>query len=133
MKMAAKSQPKKGKSTPKKKPSKSVPKKAAAAKKSAPPKKAKPAAAKKSAPLKKTQAAAAKKSTQPKKAKPAKAKTASAKAIPLADFVNMTYLTENGVKEWLRQGRLTGLQADSGEWMIDAANLEGPDVKRLLR
>ncbi|MBW2706855.1 MAG: hypothetical protein JRD84_11185, partial [Deltaproteobacteria bacterium] len=87
--MAAKSQPKKGKSAPKKKASKAVPEKAAAAKKSA----------------------------APKKAKPAKAKTSTAKTIPLADFVNMTYLTENGVKEWLKQGRLTGLQADSGEWM----------------
>jgi hypothetical protein len=119
MKMAAKSQPKKGKPAPKKKTSKSVPKKAAAAKKSAPPKKAKPAAAKKSA--------------APKKAKPARVKTSTAKTIPLADFVNMTYLTENGVKEWLKQGRLTGLQADSGEWMIEAANLEVPDVKRLMR
>ena len=119
MRMAAKSQPKKGKPAPKKKASKSVPKKAAAAKKSAPPKKAKPAVAKKSAP--------------PKKAKPAKAKTSTAKTIPLADFVSMTYLTENGVKEWLKQGRLTGLQADSGEWMIEAANLEVPDVKRLMR
>ena len=105
MKMAAKNQPKKGKSAPKKKASKAVPKKSAAAKKSAP----------------------------PKKAKPAKAKTSTAKPIPLADFVSMTYLTENGVKEWLKQGRLTGLQADSGEWMIEAANLELPDVKRLMR
>ena len=119
MKMAAKSQPKKSKPAPKKKTSKSVPKKAAAAKKSAPPKKAKPAAAKKSA--------------APKKAKPAKAKTSAAKTIPLADFVSMTYLTENGVKEWLKQGRLTGLQADSGEWVIEAANLEVPDIKRLMR
>ena len=113
MKMAAKSQPKKDKSAPKKKTSKSVPKKAAAAKKSAPSKKAKEAAVKKSA--------------------SPKAKTSTAKTIPLADFVNMTYLTENGVKEWLKQGRLTGLQADSGEWMIEAANLELPDVKRLIR
>ena len=107
MRMAAKSQPKKGKPAPKKKASKSVPKKAAAAKKSAPPKKAKPAKA--------------------------KTKTSTAKTIPLADFVSMTYLTENGVKEWLKQGRLTGLQADSGEWMIEAANLALPDVKRLMR
>jgi len=133
MKMAAKSQPKKGKSAPKKKASKAVPKKAAAAKKSAAPKKAKPAAAKKPAAPKKTKAAAVKKSAAPKKAKPARAKTSTAKTIPLTDFVNMTYLTENGVKEWLKQGRLTGLQADSGEWMIEAANLEVPDIKRLMR
>jgi len=119
MKMAAKSQPKKSKPAPKKKTSKSVPKKTAAAKQSAPPKKAKAAAAKKSAPSKKAKAAAA--------------KTSVAKAIPLADFVNMTYLTENGVKEWLKQGRLIGLQDESGQWMIESANLEVPDVKRLMR
>jgi len=133
MKMAAKSQPKKGKPAPKKNASKAAPKKAAAAKKSAPLKKAKPPAAKKVVPPKKTKAAAAEKSTPPKKAKPAKAKTSAAKAIPLADFVNMTYLTENGVKEWLKEGRLTGLQDESGQWMIEAANLEVPDVKRLMR
>ena len=119
MKMAAKSQSKKGKPAPKKKTSKSVPKKATAAKKPAPPKKAKPAAAKKSAP--------------PKKAQPAKAKTPAGKAIPLADFVGMTYLTENGAKEWLRRGRLTGSQDDSGQWLIDASNLEVADIKRLVR
>lgn len=126
--MAAKSQPKKGKSAPKKKTSKSAPKKAAAAKKSAAPKKAKAAAAKKTAPPKK---AAAKKAAAPKKAKPAKAP--AGKAIPLADFVGMTYLTENGAKEWLRQGRLTGSQDDTGQWLVDASNLEIPDIKRLVR
>ncbi len=117
MKMAAKNQPKKGKSAPKKKTSKSAPKKAAAAKQSAGPKKAKPAAAKKSA--------------APQKAKPAKAPVG--KAIPLADFVGMTYLTENGAKKWLRQGRLTGTQDDTGQWLVDASNLEIPDIKRLVR
>ena len=101
--MAAKSQPKKGKSAPKKKTSKSAPKKAAAAKKAAAPKKAKPA------------------------------KVPAGKGIPLDEFVSMTYLTANGVKKWLKQGRLTGSQDGSGQWMIDAANLEVPDVKRLVR
>ena len=131
--MAAKSQPKKGKSAPKKKSTKTAPKKAAAAKKTPAPKKAKPAAVKKKAAPKKAKTTAVKKAALPKKAKPAKAKASAAKSIPLADFVSMTYLTENGVKEWLKQGRLTGLQADSGEWMIEAANLELPDVKRLMR
>ena len=133
MKMAAKSQPKKGKPAPKKKASKAAPKKAAAAKKTAAPKKAKPAAAKKVAPPKKAKSAAAQKPAPPQKAKPVREKASTAKTIPLADFVKMTYLTENGVKAWLRQGRLTGLQADSGEWMIDAASLEVPDIKRLMR
>jgi len=119
MKMAAKSQPKKGKPAPKKKTSKAIPKKAAAAKKSTPPKKAKPTAAKKS--------------TAPKKAKPAKVKSSAGKTIPLADFVNMTYLTENGVKEWMKKGRLTGQQNEAGEWTIDATSLEAPHIKRLVR
>jgi hypothetical protein len=119
MKMAAKSQPKKSKPAPKKKTSKSVPKKAAAAKKSAAPKRAKPAAAEKSA--------------APKKSKPAKATGSTAKAYSLAEFVNMTYLTENGVKAWLKQGRLSGRQNETGEWMIDAANLDAQYVKRLVR
>jgi hypothetical protein len=45
----------------------------------------------------------------------------------------MTFLTENGVREWLKQGRLTGQQNESGEWVIDAASLEVPGVKRLVR
>ena len=105
MKMAAKSQPKKSKPAPKKKTSKSVPKKAAAAKKSA----------------------------APKKAKPAKGTASPAKAYSLAEFVKMTYLTENGVKDWLKQGRLSGRQNETGEWMIDAASLDAPYVKRLVR
>ena len=131
--MAAKSQPKKGKSAPKKKTSKSAPKKAAAAKKSTPPKKtAKPAAAKKSAPPKKTaKPAAAKKAAPTQKTKPAKAP--AGKGIPLDKFVSMTYLTASGVKEWLKQGRLTGSQDGSGQWLIDATNLEVPDIKRLVR
>ena len=131
--MAAKSQPKKSKATPKKKTSKSAPKKAAAAKKSTTPKKAaKPAAAKKSAPPKKAaKPTAAQKTAPPKKVKPAKAP--AGKGIPLDEFVSMTYLTANGVKEWLKQGRLTGSQDGSGQWMIDAANLDVPDVKRLVR
>ncbi|MEJ2282265.1 MAG: hypothetical protein P8X85_01575 [Desulfobacterales bacterium] len=45
----------------------------------------------------------------------------------------MTFLTENGVREWLKKGRLTGRQNESGEWVIDAANLEQPGIKRLVR
>lgn len=103
--MAAKSQPKKSKPAPNKKTSKSVPKKAAATKKSAP----------------------------PQKAKPAKGTASAAKAYSLAEFVKMTYLTENGVKAWLKQGRLSGRQNETGEWMVDAANLDAPYVKRLVR
>ncbi len=45
----------------------------------------------------------------------------------------MTYLTEFGVKLWLKQGYLTGRQNERGEWLIDADNLQTPNVKRLVR
>jgi hypothetical protein len=51
----------------------------------------------------------------------------------VAEFAAMTYLTELGVTEWLRLGRLSGRQAAGGEWQVDAANLEVADVKRLVR
>jgi hypothetical protein len=105
MKMAKKSQLKEGKSAPKKKSPKSAPKKAANTKKTGP----------------------------SKKTKPAKGTVSAAKAYSLAEFVNITYLTENGVKAWLKQGRLSGRQNETGEWMIDAANLDAPYVKRLVR
>jgi len=77
--------------------------------------------------------AAAKKPAPPKKDKPLQKKQAGAKTYTLAEFVAMTYLTEFGVKEWLKQGRLTGRQGAGGQWEIDAANLDRPDVKRLVR
>jgi len=45
----------------------------------------------------------------------------------------MTYLTENGVMQWLQQGLLKGQQEAKGGWQVDAANLEVPNVKRLVR
>jgi len=77
--------------------------------------------------------AAVNKPAPTKEDKPAKAKTTAGKMYTVAEFAGMTYLTEFGVKEWLKQGRLTGQQAAGGEWQIDAANLELPDVKRLVR
>jgi hypothetical protein len=63
--------------------------------------------------------------------KPAKAQ--AGKMYTVAEFAGMTYLTEFGVKEWLQQGRLTGQQVAGGEWQVDAASLELPAVKRLVR
>ena len=65
--------------------------------------------------------------------KPAKSKTTTVKMYTVAEFAGMTYLTEFGVREWLRKGRLAGRQAAGGEWQIDAANLEIPNVKKLVR
>jgi len=81
--------------------------------------------AKKKVPVKKPAAA--------KKDKPARANTTAGKMYTVAEFAGLTYLTEFGVKEWLKQGRLCGRQVAGGEWEIDAANLELPGVKRLVR
>jgi excisionase family DNA binding protein len=63
----------------------------------------------------------------------ARAPAATPKSYTVAEFAAMTYLTEFGVKEWLKKGMLTGRQDESGTWQIDAANLEVPNVKRLVR
>jgi hypothetical protein len=95
-----------------------------ATKKSKPSTKKKPA---KSAPQEAT--VKAKKSSAPKAAKPAVAP----KTFTVAEFTEMTYLTERGVGEWLKCGRLAGHQDDKGGWRIDAANLDTPNIKRLIR
>ena len=75
----------------------------------------------------------ARESTSTKKDMPAEAKSTAGKKYTVAEFTEMTYLTEFGVKEWLKLGRLTGQQIAGGEWKIDASNLESPDIKRLVR
>jgi len=77
--------------------------------------------------------ATSKKPTPTRQKKPAQARTTAGKMYTVAEFAAMTYLTELGVKEWLKQGRLTGLQAAGGEWQVDAASLELPGVKQLVR
>jgi hypothetical protein len=68
-------------------------------------------------------------------AKPApKAKTAgNATAYSVSEFSAMSYLTETGVLRWLKQERLKGTLTPSGEWQVDAASLELPYIKHLLR
>jgi hypothetical protein len=51
----------------------------------------------------------------------------------VAEFSAMTYLTEHGVRKWLKAGKLKGTQAENGEWQVDAASLEDPNIKRLVR
>ena len=83
------------------------------------------------APAKK--AAAPQKKAAPKKKAAAKPAEKATKSFSVAAFADMTYLTENGVMHWLRQGLLKGHQNAKGEWQIDASNLEVPNVKRLVR
>lgn len=87
----------------------------------------------------------------PKATQPAPKKSAAAKPPPaddrsraasqktaekeytISEFAGLTYLTEFGVREWLKKGRLTGRQATGGEWLIDAANLAAPAFRHLVR
>jgi len=57
----------------------------------------------------------------------------SGKAFSVADFAAMTYLTEKGVVQWLKTGRLKGRMGPDGEYCVDAENLKRPDVSRLIR
>ena len=89
----------------------------------------------KSAPVKK-KSAASKAASKPIKAEAAapKVKTDSKqKSYSVAEFAEMTYLTEKGVMEWLKTGRLKGQQESGGEWSIDAENLQVADISRLVR
>jgi len=76
---------------------------------------------------------AAQKTAPTKRDKPTKVRSTGGKTFTVAEFAAMTYLTELGVRQWLKQGRLTGHQGAGGEWEIDPANLELPDLKRLVR
>ncbi len=90
-----------------------------------------PAKKKKASPAKTKKALPAK----TKKAAPAKpaAKPGSASTYSVNEFSAMTYLTETGVIKWLKQGRLQGTQTANNEWQIDAASLDLPSIKHLLR
>ena len=54
-------------------------------------------------------------------------------SMSVAEFSAKTYLTESGVLQWLKRGRLQGHQASGGEWRIDAASLASPYLRHLLR
>jgi hypothetical protein len=55
------------------------------------------------------------------------------KTFTIAEFAEMTYLTEKGVAEWLKSGRIQGVQKEDGEWRVLDRNLQVPDISRLLR
>ena len=86
-------------------------------------------AAKKKAAKPKPEKAPAKKSTAPKGDMPG----AAMKSFSIPEFAGMTYLTEKGVAEWLKTGRLSGSQDDQGDWRVDAANLDVASIQRLVR
>ncbi len=55
------------------------------------------------------------------------------KTYSVSEFAAMTYLTEKGVSEWLRIGRLQGIQRENGELHVSASNLQVPGISRLVR
>lgn len=61
-------------------------------------------------------------------------KPASApRAFSIEEFSAMSYLTPYGVERYLKEGRLTGTRDGSGRWGVDQANVERPEIQRLLR
>lgn len=57
----------------------------------------------------------------------------SAQRITVRDFSARTYLTDFGVVQYLKQGRLKGGRDESGQWWVDAASLTDPSLQHLLR
>ena len=55
------------------------------------------------------------------------------KTYSASEFAAMTYLTEKGVSEWLKSGKLKGVKTESGEWRVLASNLQVASISRLVR
>jgi hypothetical protein len=55
------------------------------------------------------------------------------KSYSVSEFAAMTYLTEKGVSEWLKSGKLKGVKTESGEWRVLESNLQVPSISRLVR
>lgn len=64
---------------------------------------------------------------------PASEPTPPEKSYSISEFADMTYLTEKGVTEWLRIGRLWGCKTETGEWRVLESNLTAPGVSHLVR
>ncbi|WP_419663807.1 uncharacterized protein Dvar_40290 [Desulfosarcina variabilis str. Montpellier] len=55
------------------------------------------------------------------------------KTYDVDTFTQMTYLTEQGVRQWIKNGRLSGSVDDSGNLLVDADNLNRPELRHLIR
>lgn len=58
---------------------------------------------------------------------------AAGKAYDVEAFVKMTYLTEKGVRQWLKIGRLSGSTDTGGKVLVNATNLDRPELRHLIR
>lgn len=63
----------------------------------------------------------------------ASAKQADGNTCSIEAFARLTYLTEKGVRRFLADGRLTGGVDQNGQTVVDAANLQRPEIKHLIR
>ena len=61
------------------------------------------------------------------------APAASHETYDVEAFVQMTYLTEKGVRQWLKTGRLSGRAGADGKVRVDVANLDRPELQHLIR
>ena len=59
--------------------------------------------------------------------------TSGGKAYDVDTFTRMTYLTEKGVRQFLKTGRLSGSVDDNGNLLVNADNLDRPDFRHLIR
>ncbi len=59
--------------------------------------------------------------------------TDSGKAYDVETFARMTYLTEKGVRQWLKTGRLSGRTDTGGKMLVDATNLDRSELRHLVR
>jgi excisionase family DNA binding protein len=57
----------------------------------------------------------------------------SERTFSIEEFSAMSYLTVFGVQQWLKDGRLKGVKAASGNWRVNSSNLQDPNVSRLIR
>jgi excisionase family DNA binding protein len=51
----------------------------------------------------------------------------------VAEFSSLTYLTEAGVVEFIKKGRLQGVKDDKGNWLLGHENLQNPKIHHLIR
>jgi predicted site-specific integrase-resolvase len=63
----------------------------------------------------------------------AKPHKSAGKSFSIEKFSAMTYLTEFGVKKWIKEGKISTTRDASGQPLIDAANLDNTNIKRLIR
>jgi hypothetical protein len=84
-------------------------------------------------PAKKVQKVPKKTPAKTKKTKPKKTQAKTEKTFSVVQFSEMTYLTVKGVNEWLKQGKLKGDRDNKGNWLVDAASLQLPYMKKLIR